>query len=83
MGSKLTNANDIELETTLQQLLLDLAGNAVETDVALGVDGSRGHFVCLAELGTNELNCHKTNRIESASKYKYNYRVLFEMERAR
>lgn len=32
--SKLTNANDIELETSLQQLLLDLGGDGVETNMA-------------------------------------------------
>jgi hypothetical protein len=35
---RLTNANNIELETALQELLLDLGGDAVETDVALGKD---------------------------------------------
>lgn len=42
-GGHLTNADDVELETTLQQLALDLAGDAVETNVALGVDGRRRH----------------------------------------
>lgn len=41
---RLTNADNIELETTLQKLLLDLAGDAVETDVALGVDAGGRHF---------------------------------------
>jgi hypothetical protein len=36
--ARLTNANNIELEATLQELLLDLGGDAVETDVALGKD---------------------------------------------
>lgn len=46
---QLTNADDVELETTLQQLLLNLRSDAVETDVALGEDGGRGssgHCVC-------------------------------------
>lgn len=51
--SRLTNADDVELETTLQELALDLGGDAVETDMALGVDGvgrnsshlERGHLV--------------------------------------
>lgn len=34
-----TNTHDIELETTLQQLPLDLRGDAVETDMAVGEDG--------------------------------------------
>lgn len=34
-----TNTHDIELETTLQQLPLDLGGDAVETDMAVGEDG--------------------------------------------
>ena len=41
-----TNADDVELEAALQQLLLDLAGDAVETDVRLGEHGAlrlRGH----------------------------------------
>ena len=36
--TKLTNADDIELEPPLDRLLLDLLGDAVETDVALGED---------------------------------------------
>lgn len=40
--SKHTNANDVELETTLQELALNLLGDAVETDMTLGVDGRRG-----------------------------------------
>lgn len=44
MGNgRLTNADDVELETTLEELALDLAGDAVETNVALGVDGRRRH----------------------------------------
>ncbi|MDA4132867.1 MAG: hypothetical protein OK454_07060, partial [Thaumarchaeota archaeon] len=38
-----TNADDVELEATLKELALDLGGDAVETDVALGVDGSSRH----------------------------------------
>lgn len=38
----LTDANDIELETTLQELTLNLRCDAVETDMALGEDGGRG-----------------------------------------
>lgn len=34
-GSTLTNANDVELEAALQELLLNLVRNAVETDMAL------------------------------------------------
>lgn len=33
-----TNANDIELKATLQQLLLNLVGDAIEADVAFGED---------------------------------------------
>lgn len=47
-----TNANNVELETTFQQLLLDLRSNAVETDVALREDGIRGsHCVDLVGGG--------------------------------
>lgn len=44
-----TNTDDIELETALQELLLNLRGNAVETDVALRCD--RG-------LGVSVNGCH-------------------------
>ena len=37
--AELTDADDVELEATLDKLLLDLLGDAVETDIALGVDG--------------------------------------------
>jgi hypothetical protein len=43
----LTNTDDVELETTLQELLLNLRSDAVETDMALGVDSvgrSGGHL---------------------------------------
>lgn len=40
---KLTDADDVELEATLQELALDLAGDAVETDMALGVDACSRH----------------------------------------
>lgn len=39
----LTDADDIELEAPLEQLLLDLSSDAVKTDVALGEDGGRIH----------------------------------------
>ena len=35
---QLTHNDDIKLETTLQELVLDLLGNRVETDVGLGAD---------------------------------------------
>lgn len=34
--SERTNADNVELETALEQLLLDLGGDGVEADVALG-----------------------------------------------
>jgi hypothetical protein len=43
---KLTNADDIELETTLKQLALNLSCDAVETDVASREDGILRHRVC-------------------------------------
>ena len=39
----LTNADDVELEATLQELALNLRGDAVETDMALREDGVLGH----------------------------------------
>ena len=41
-----TNNHDIELETTLEELVLDLAGNRVETNVGRGpnlLNGGGGH----------------------------------------
>ena len=38
-GSPHTNADDVELETALQELALNLGGDAVETDMAVGEDG--------------------------------------------
>lgn len=43
-----TNDNDIELEPAFQELVLDLRGNGVETDVGSGTnffDCSGGHVV--------------------------------------
>jgi len=37
--TSLTDADDVELEPSLQQLLLDLLCDAVETDVASGENG--------------------------------------------
>ena len=54
-----TDADDVELKATLQQLLLDLVGDAVEADVALGEDGGtlRAHgrgshcsLLCLLQM---------------------------------
>jgi hypothetical protein len=39
--TRLTDADDVELEAALQQLLLNLRRDAVEADMALGVDGGR------------------------------------------
>lgn len=58
-----TNTDDVELEATLQELALDLAGDAVETDVALGVDGRRGsgcHFCCGCLGRGNEVEIRAT-----------------------
>lgn len=38
MKPKLTNKDDIELETTLQELMLNLLGDRVETDIRRGAD---------------------------------------------
>ena len=35
---QLTDADDVELEPALHELLLDLVGDAVEANIALGVD---------------------------------------------
>lgn len=42
-----TDADNIELETALQQLLLNLRGDAVETNMALGEDRLRGTVAVL------------------------------------
>ena len=43
---QLTNADNVELKAALQELLLDLGSDAVETDVALGED-TLGGLRCL------------------------------------
>lgn len=43
LAAKLTDADDVELEPSLQQLALDLRCDAIEADMALGVDGGRAH----------------------------------------
>lgn len=58
-GSELTNTDDIELESALEKLALDLGRDAVETDMALGVDGRWGHrrhCFCLAGSWVNRLH---------------------------
>lgn len=40
---KLTDADNVELKTTLEELALDLAGDAVEANVALRVDACSRH----------------------------------------
>lgn len=46
-----TNADDVELEAALQQLLLNLRSDAVETDMGLGEDGVGG-LLCLGHRGS-------------------------------
>jgi len=46
LTSKLTDADNIELETTLQQFALNLSCDAVETNVASGEDSVLRHGVC-------------------------------------
>lgn len=41
--SRLTDADDIELEASLQELALNLGGDAVETDVTVGEHRGAGH----------------------------------------
>jgi hypothetical protein len=52
---RLTNANNIELETALQELLLDLGGDAVETNVALREDALRGLSLGLLGSGVGHV----------------------------
>ena len=47
----LSNANNIELEAALQELLLDLGGDAVEADVALGEDALHGLSLGSTDVG--------------------------------
>ena len=54
---RLTNANNIELETALQELLLDLGGDAVETDMALGEDALRSLRLLGSGVGHVEGGC--------------------------
>ena len=41
-----TNAYHVELEATLQELALNLRGDAVETNMALGENDCLGHCHC-------------------------------------
>lgn len=54
----LADTDDIELEAALEELLLDLVGDAVETDVALGEDGRR----LLRGCGCGHCECAKSER---------------------
>jgi hypothetical protein len=40
---RLTNTDNVELESTFKQLPLNLRGDAVEPNMALRVNGRRGH----------------------------------------
>lgn len=48
---QLTNADNVELKAALQELLLDLGGDAVETDVALGEDALRHLRLGCSDVG--------------------------------
>jgi hypothetical protein len=50
-GVELTDNNDIKLETTLQELALNLGGDAVETNMALRVNGCCRHSRHFAMMG--------------------------------
>jgi hypothetical protein len=52
--TKLTDTDDIELETALQQLLLNLLCDAVETDVALRKDRGLGVRVHHRHCGNHQ-----------------------------
>lgn len=41
---ELTDADDVELESPLQELPLNLRSDAVEADMALGIDGLRSRW---------------------------------------
>lgn len=75
--TSLTNTDDIELEAALEELLLDLLGDAVETDVAFGEDGGcllrgcsgGGHCGCAgASVGTRKLERGKEGRFDDGDK---------------
>ena len=53
MYSSRTNANDVELKTTFEELAFDLVSNAVEADMALGHHGTLlgRHCSCHDGLG--------------------------------
>ncbi len=61
MGER-TNADDVELEAALEQLALDLGCDAVETDMALGVDGGSGHRRHCCGVFLDGLGIQKGNR---------------------
>jgi hypothetical protein len=48
---RLTNADDVELEPPLDELLLNLLGDAIEANVALGVDRLLRCSICGSHCG--------------------------------
>lgn len=62
MISRLTDANDIELEASLEELLLDLRCDAVKTDVALRKDGCTG-LLCVNSSHGDELDSNEMERV--------------------
>lgn len=56
-----TNTDDVELETSLQELLLNLRGDAVETDMVLGKHRLR--LLCLSG------GCHCVLKYETKVEY--------------
>lgn len=60
-----TNTHHIKLETTLQQLPLNLGGDAIETDMAVGEDGgllTRGRGGSGSHCGGKSQVCEKESR---------------------
>lgn len=54
---QLTNAHDVELEATLEEFPLDLRGDAIETDMAMGKNrggGGRSRARCSSHRGAQE-----------------------------
>lgn len=48
---RLTNADDVELEPPLDELLLNLLGDAIKTDIAFGVDRLLRCSICGSHCG--------------------------------
>ena len=67
-----TNDDHVELEATLQELVLNLRGDAVETNVRRRANlfrGGRGHCLCQGENGVGTKDGRARGRVESKIRF--------------